>query len=42
MTGRPVAGRRITMTLAGLVALASAIVVLAAVGTHDSHAAGSA
>ena len=40
MTGRPIAGRRITLTLAGLVALASAIVVLAAVGTHDSHAAG--
>lgn len=31
--------RRITLTLAGLAALASMIVVLAAVGTHESHAA---
>jgi hypothetical protein len=39
MTGNSMAGRRTTMTLAGLIALASAIVVLAAVGTHESHAA---
>ena len=33
-------GRRSTLTLAGLIALASMIVVLAAVGTRESHAAG--
>jgi hypothetical protein len=40
MTGNPMASRRITMALAGLIALASAIVVLAVVGTHESHAEG--
>jgi hypothetical protein len=39
MTGNSMAGRRTTISLAGLIALASAIVVLAAVGTHESHAA---
>ena len=33
-------GRRSTLTLAGLIALASMIVVLDAVGTRESHAAG--
>jgi hypothetical protein len=39
MTGNSMAGRRTTISLAGLIALVSAIVVLAAVGTHESHAA---
>jgi hypothetical protein len=33
-------GRRTTLGLAGLIALASMIVVFASVGTHESHAAG--
>lgn len=40
MNGSPMALPRRTLTLAGLVALASAIVVLAVVGTRESHAAG--
>jgi hypothetical protein len=40
MNGSSLAGRKITVTVAGLIALASAIIVLAAVGTHESHAAG--
>ncbi len=32
------AGRRITLALAGLLALASMVVVLAIAGTHDTHA----
>lgn len=40
MNGGSIALRRRTLTLAGLVALASAIVVLTVVGTHDSDAAG--
>jgi hypothetical protein len=40
MNGRSIADRRITMTLAGLIALASMIVVLAVSGTGESHAAG--
>jgi hypothetical protein len=40
MNGNSMGGRRITTAVAGVIALASAIVVLAAVGTHESHAAG--
>lgn len=40
MTNRSLPRSRATLTLAGLVALASMIVVLAAVGTRESHAAG--
>ncbi|MGH2885132.1 MAG: hypothetical protein ACRDPA_20910 [Solirubrobacteraceae bacterium] len=40
MTSAPLPRRRATLTLAGLIALASMIVVLAAVGTRESHAAG--
>jgi hypothetical protein len=36
----PDAGRRITPTLAGLIALASMLVVLAISGTHEGHAEG--
>jgi hypothetical protein len=39
MTSRSLPGRRLTLALAGLLALASMIVVLAVVGTHESHAA---
>ena len=39
MTSDSLPRRRVTLTLAGLVALASMIVVLAAVGTRESHAA---
>jgi hypothetical protein len=39
MNERSLAGRRITAALAGMIALASAILVLAVVGTHESHAA---
>ena len=38
MTGKPTAGRRTTMTLAGLIAIASATLVLAISGTHEGHA----
>lgn len=40
MNGSFTTGRRITLTVAGLVALAAAIIVLAAVGTREGHAAG--
>lgn len=40
MTSGSIPRRRSTMTLAGLIALASMIVVLAAVGTREGHAAG--
>ena len=40
MNGTLMAGRRITLGLAGLIALASAIAVLATVGTHESQATG--
>jgi hypothetical protein len=40
MTSGSVAGRRITLAVSGLIALVSMIVVLAAVGTRESHAAG--
>ena len=40
MNGSSIVGRRITLTVAGVVALASAIVVLAVVGTREGHAAG--
>ena len=40
MNGNSMALPRKTLTLAGLVALFSAITVLAVVGTHESHAAG--
>jgi hypothetical protein len=38
MTSYPAANRRMTLTLAGLIAVASAAVVLAISGTHESHA----
>jgi hypothetical protein len=40
MTSGSIPRRRATLTLAGLIALASMIVVLAAVGTRESHAVG--
>jgi hypothetical protein len=40
MTSGSLPRRRATLTLAGLIALASMIVVLAAVGTRESHAVG--
>ena len=40
MTSRSLPRRRAALTLAGLIALASMIAVLAAVGTRESHAAG--
>ena len=40
MTSGSLPRRRATLTLAGLIALASMIIVLAAVGTRESHAAG--
>lgn len=40
MTSGSLPRRRSTLTLAGLIAVASTIVVLAAVGTRESHAAG--
>ena len=39
MNGSFMAGRRITLTVSAVVALASAIVVLAVVGTREGHAA---
>jgi hypothetical protein len=39
MTSGSLPRRRVTLTLAGLIALVSMIVVLAAVGTRESHAA---
>jgi hypothetical protein len=39
MNTRSVPGRRLTLTLAGLIALASMLVVLAVSGTRESHAA---
>jgi hypothetical protein len=39
MTSSPLPRRRLTLTIAGLLALASMMVVLAAVGTRESHAA---
>jgi hypothetical protein len=38
MTGNSTAGRRTTLTLAGLIALASTTVVLAVSGAHEGHA----
>jgi hypothetical protein len=38
MNSNPTAGRRMTATLAGLIALASAVLVLAFSGVHESHA----
>ena len=38
MSSNPTAGRRTTMTLAGLIAIASATLVLAISGTHEGHA----
>ena len=38
MSSNPTAGRRTTLTLAGLIAIASATLVLAVSGTHDGHA----
>jgi hypothetical protein len=38
MSSNPTAGRRRTVTLAGLVAVASATLVLALSGTHEGHA----
>jgi hypothetical protein len=40
MNGDSFAGRRFTLTLAGLIAVASMIAVLAVSGTRESHAAG--
>jgi hypothetical protein len=40
MTTDSLPRRRVTLTLAGLIAVASMMVVLAAVGTRESHAAG--
>src|SRR5437764_14199598 len=40
MNSSPLPGRRVTLGLAGLIALASMIVVLAIPGTRESHAAG--
>src|SRR5215210_1125190 len=38
MTSNPPIGRRVTLTLAGLIATLSAILVLAVSGTHEGHA----
>jgi hypothetical protein len=38
MSSNPTAGRRMTLTLAGLIAVASATLVLAVSGAHESHA----
>ena len=38
MSTNPTAGRRTTLTLAGLIAIASATLVLAVSGTHEGHA----
>lgn len=38
MSSNPVAGRRMTLTLAGLIAIAGATFVLAVSGTHEGHA----
>ena len=38
MSSNPTAGRRTTMTLAGLIAIATATLVLAISGTHEGHA----
>jgi hypothetical protein len=38
MRSNPTAGRRMTLTLAGLIAVASATLVLAVSGTHEGHA----
>jgi hypothetical protein len=38
MISNPTAGRRMTLTLAGLIAVASAMLVLAMSGTHEGHA----
>ncbi len=40
MNGNAFAGRRFTLTFAGLIALASMLVVLATSGARESHAAG--
>jgi hypothetical protein len=40
MNSSPLADRRVTLSIAGLIALASTIVVLAISGTGESHAAG--
>jgi hypothetical protein len=37
-SSNPTAGRRMTLTLAGLIAVASATLVLAVSGTHEGHA----
>jgi hypothetical protein len=39
-SSNPTAGRRMTLTLAGLIAVASATLVLAVSGTHEGHADG--
>jgi hypothetical protein len=39
VNSNPDAGRRITLTLAGVIAVASMLVVLAISGTHEGHAA---
>jgi hypothetical protein len=39
MNNSPLADRRATLTIAGLIALASMIIVLAVTGTRESHAA---
>ena len=38
MSSNPTAGRRTTLALAGLIAIASATLVLAISGTHEGHA----
>ena len=38
MSTDPTAGRRRTLTLAGLIAVTSAMLVLAVSGTHEGHA----
>ena len=38
MSSNPAANRRITLTLAGLIAVASAVLVLVISGTHEGHA----
>ena len=38
MSSNPTAGRRMTLALAGLIAVASATLVLAVSGTHEGHA----
>jgi len=40
MNSSPTTGRRVTLTLAGLIAIASTVLVLAISGTDAGHAAG--